>query len=140
MDGCPASRIDGFTLFETLVAMMIFATALVIILQLFSGGLRANHISDRYTRAVLHAREKMDELLLSEDVAQKVFSGDWDDGYTWQAEYVGIETISEGREGAARVPFQLNLSVSWTEHGKHRSVDLSTIRLGREVSDESREK
>jgi prepilin-type N-terminal cleavage/methylation domain-containing protein len=58
-----ALRQHGFTLLETLVAMMILSIALVIIFQLFSGALNAGHISEAHTRAVWHAREKMDELL-----------------------------------------------------------------------------
>jgi general secretion pathway protein I len=77
-------RQNGFTLLETLVAMMILSVALVVIFQLFSEALNTGHISESHTRAVWHAREKMDELLLYETLSQEIQEGDFEDGYRWR--------------------------------------------------------
>jgi general secretion pathway protein I len=69
---------------ETLVAMMLLAISLVVILQLFSGGLKSGKMADDYTRAVFHAREKMEEHLLIEDFEEGTFEGTFDDNYRWQ--------------------------------------------------------
>ncbi|NIO09980.1 MAG: hypothetical protein GTO40_19045, partial [Deltaproteobacteria bacterium] len=58
--------------------------ALVTIFQQFSGALNTGHISESYTRAVWHAREKMDELLLYETLSEEIREGDFGDGYRWR--------------------------------------------------------
>ena len=58
------ARVDGFTLLEVLVATMVLGISVVIVLQLFSGGLDQARRAEDYTRAVFHARAKMEEVLL----------------------------------------------------------------------------
>jgi prepilin-type N-terminal cleavage/methylation domain-containing protein len=55
----------GFTLIETLVAMMLLAISFVIIMQLFSGGLKSSRVTTDYIYGIFHAREKMEEVLHS---------------------------------------------------------------------------
>ena len=59
----PVISQKGFTLIETLVAVMILAISLVVVMQLFSGGLKSNKVSNDYLYGIFHAREKMEELL-----------------------------------------------------------------------------
>ena len=76
---------NGFTLIETLVAVMILSISLVVLMQLFSGGLKSNKISNDYSYGIFHAKEKMEELLLAEELLPGSYSGEFDDGYHWQA-------------------------------------------------------
>lgn len=76
----------GFTLIEILTAMMILAIAMVMVLQLFSGGLKAGKLSEDYNRAVLHARAKMEETLLIEEMEEGVLEGEFEDGFRWKTE------------------------------------------------------
>jgi len=113
---------------ETLVAMMILSIALVIIFQQFSGALNAGHISESYTRAVWHAREKMDELLLYDTLSEDVQEGDFGDGYRWRYR---IEPPKSGSrlnlEGVA--DFTITVWVSW-EQGQHtKELDISTLTI-----------
>ena len=119
----------GFTLFETLVATMIFAIALVVLLQLFSGGLRANFVSDQYTRAVFHAREKMEELLLSDAMAEQLIDGEWKDGFFWKANISPRNEMSKKNTKNSPKLFQVDLEVSWNEGGKQREIAISTVAL-----------
>ncbi|PIP37785.1 MAG: hypothetical protein COX19_15835, partial [Desulfobacterales bacterium CG23_combo_of_CG06-09_8_20_14_all_51_8] len=89
----------GFTLIETLVAVMILAISLVVVMQLFSGGLKANRISNDYLYGIFHASEKMEELLLAPELLPGSFSGDFGDGYQWEAVIDFIED-EEAEEGA----------------------------------------
>ncbi|MBI4710007.1 MAG: prepilin-type N-terminal cleavage/methylation domain-containing protein [Nitrospirae bacterium] len=71
----------GFTLVEVVVAIAILAITLVTIMQLFSGGLRASSTSCYYTRAIVHAKDKMEELL----VKPVSGSGSFGDGFNWES-------------------------------------------------------
>jgi general secretion pathway protein I len=124
----PTRRQHGFTLLETLVAMMILSIALVIIFQQFSGALNAGHISESYSRAVMHAREKMDELLLQETLSPESREGEFGDGYRWQYRIAPADIDSPlDPEGPAF--FSITVWVSW-QQGRHtKQMDISTLAL-----------
>ena len=50
----------GFTLIEIMVAMAILGIGLVVIVELFGGGLRLGRTSAEYTQAVSYARMKLE--------------------------------------------------------------------------------
>jgi general secretion pathway protein I len=113
---------------ETLVAMMILSIALVIIFQQFSGALNAGHISESYTRAVWHAREKMDELLLSETLSQEIQQGDFGDGYRWRYRIEPAASDSPlNLEGLAT--FTITVWVNWEQGRNTKQMDISTLTL-----------
>lgn len=119
-------RRDGFTLMETLVAMMILSIALVIIFQQFSEALNAGHVSESYTRAVWHAREKMDELLLYEALSEEIREGDFGDGYRWRYR---IEPAKPGSplnlEDLAT--YTITVWVSWEQGRSTKQMDISAL-------------
>ena len=122
----------GFTLLETLVAMMILSFALVIIFQQFSQALNAGHISESYSRGIWYAREKMDELLLQDMLLPETREGDFGDGYRWRyrIEPAGIDRALKP-EGP--VIFSITVSVSW-QQGRHtKQMDISTLALSRSL-------
>ncbi|MBW2481582.1 MAG: prepilin-type N-terminal cleavage/methylation domain-containing protein [Deltaproteobacteria bacterium] len=126
----PVLRQEGFTLLETLVAMMVLSIALVIVFQLFSGALNAGHISESYTLAVWHAREKMDELLLYETLSEEIQEGDFEDGYRWR--YLIEQAAADSQlnlESAAA--FTITVWVSWEEGQKTRQMDISALTIAK---------
>jgi general secretion pathway protein I len=119
----------GFTLIETLVAISILAISLVVILQLFSGGLKSSRLSDEYTRGIFHAREKMDEILLAGELTEGVISGKYDDGFRWRAEALRLD-IKEAKD--VKLPFRvfnINVDVMWDAAGQEKRFALSAIKL-----------
>ena len=123
-------RQHGFTLLETLVAMMILSIALVIIFQQFSGALTAGHISESYTRAVWYAREKMDELLLYETLSEEIQEGDFEDGYRWWYRIQQAAPDSQlNLEGAAT--FAITVRVSWEQGQKIKQIDISALTIAK---------
>jgi general secretion pathway protein I len=124
---------NGFTLMETLVAMMILSIALVIIFQQFSGALNAGHVSESYTRAVWHAREKMDELLLYDTLTEEVQEGDFGDGYRWRyrieqpksGSRLNLESVSD---------FVITVWVSWEQGRNTKQLDISTLTIAKSPS------
>jgi len=129
----PIDDSRGFTLIETLVAVMILAISLVVVMQLFSGGLKANRISNDYLYGIFHAREKMEELLLAPELLPGNFSGEFDDGYHWRATVDLIEEEAlEGEEEARKLPVAtmgIQLEVFWTSGLREKRFALSTTRL-----------
>lgn len=127
----------GFTLIETLVAISILAISLVVLLQLFSGGLKSSRLSDEYTRGIFHAREKMDEILLAGELTEGVIDGEFDDDFRWRAEARRLD-IKEAKD--VKLPFRvfnINVDVMWDADGREKHFAISAIKLVRPSNDNS---
>jgi general secretion pathway protein I len=125
---CPRGSSDGFTLMETLVAMMLLAISLVVILQLFSGGLKSGKMADDYTRAIFHAREKMEEYLLTDDFQEGTFEGTFDDKYRWQVDIKFLEPKDE-EETLLIDLFHIDVLVFWPSGGQEKKFQISTLKI-----------
>ena len=122
-------RCGGFTLVEVLVAVSLLAICLVVILQLFSEGLKSGKLSDDYTRGIFHAKEKMEEILLLNTMEEGVTEGEFGDGFRWKADIVRLEQIEEE---AARLPFDtftIAVEVSWGEKGHEKHLKIDTLKV-----------
>lgn len=130
---------QGFTLIETLVAISILGICLVIILQLFSGGLRSGKLSDDYTRAIFYAREKMEEALLAENYTEEILEGEFEDGFRWKIEKT--LDVSEEEEIEKKMPFSIfiiKVSIRWPSGLHERHFEISTMKVAeRPEGDES---
>jgi general secretion pathway protein I len=127
------NRQKGFTLMETLVAMMILSIALVIIFQQFSAAMNSGHISGSYTRAIFHAREKMDELLLYETLSEEIQEGDFGDGYRWRYRIEQVKTDSLlNPEGLSS--FTITVWVSWEQGRSTKHMDISALTIAKSLS------
>ncbi|MFH0731099.1 MAG: prepilin-type N-terminal cleavage/methylation domain-containing protein [Pseudomonadota bacterium] len=121
----------GFTLIETLVAVMILAISMTVIFQLFSGGLKNSLLVGNYTRACFYAREKMEEFLLLNTPPDVSYSGDLENGYKWQ---VQIDSVvpEDGDQPAtnSKVNLQkITVTIHWDEGFKEKQFDISTIKI-----------
>jgi general secretion pathway protein I len=87
----------GFTLLEVIIAVAILGISLVLIMQLFSAGLRSARASCDFTRAVVHAKDKMEEL--SHSMTND--SGDFEDGFRWET------TVQDYKEEIGDTPYSL---------------------------------
>ncbi len=124
----------GFTLIETLVATMILAIGIVTILQLFSGGLRSVTASGKYTKAIFHAREKMNEILIADSLSEGTVEGTFDDGYRWRADILKIEEESK----KVIVPitrFSIHLIVEWLQGIRTKQVEMTSVCIAREIKE-----
>jgi general secretion pathway protein I len=111
----------GFTLIEVIVAITIIGISLVMIMQLFSGGLRASRASCDYTRAVVHAKNKMEELSLNPVPA----SGTFEDGFSWETDVEPYEESEENRFALLK----LKVVVSWGDALlKPRSLNVVSLK------------
>jgi len=120
---------SGFTLIETLVAISILAISLVVLLQLFSGGLKSSRLSDEYTRGIFHAREKMDEILLAGELTPGLIGGQFDDGYKWRAESRHLNVPEAKDAGLPFRAFNIKVEVLWDAGGTEKNFTINTIKL-----------
>jgi general secretion pathway protein I len=115
------SDASGFTLVEVIVAIAIIGISLVMIMQLFSGGLRASRTSCDYTRAVVHAKDKMEELAFYPVAA----SGEFDDGFNWETE---VEPYAEPEESSFKL-LKLKVTIQWGDVlKKPHSVQMVSLK------------
>ena len=118
----------GFALIEILVAVSVLAISLVVIFQLFSGGLKSRQLSEQYARGVFHAREQMAEILLIPDLSEGETQGEFEDAYEWQA--VITRVVSEEGE-AKNLPVNLlniRMRINWREGEKKKSFVIDTLK------------
>ena len=119
---------SGFALIEILVAVSVLAISLVVILQLFSGGLKSRKLSEQYARGVFHAREKMAEILLDPDLSEGETEGQFEDEYRWQA--VITRVVSD--EDEEKLPVDLlnvELRITWRDGEKEKSFSIDTLKI-----------
>lgn len=116
----------GFTLLEILVALVILALSLGILLQLLSRNLQSASQSEAYTRAVMLARMKMEELLVREAPVPADLQGELEGGYAWFARWRAADLAGEA--GGLK-PFELSLVVQWGQGTAPKQFSLSTIKL-----------
>ena len=122
------ARDEGFTLLEVLVALVVLATTVVAVLQLFGGGLRLARTAGDHTDAALLASAKLGELEpgpLTEGAVDGV-----EGPYRWVRRVTldpsllpaQLETPETVRLRLARV----NVEVQW---GQGRRFELATLRV-----------
>jgi general secretion pathway protein I len=121
----------GFTLIETLVAISILSVSLVVLMQLFSGGLKSSRLSDEYTRGIFHAREKMDEILLAGELSEGIIGGEFDDGFKWKAEALRLDMPEAKNVDLPFRAFNIRVAVTWDAGGREKQFSVSAIKLVR---------
>ncbi len=137
MRGSRRARTRGFALLEILVSFTILALVLGAVLGALSGGMRAVANSDEYSRAVLLARSKLEEIRVQEEVeigersgAVNGRPGRGDGDYQWRVAVRPYDAEPEvDFDRLALEPVTLEVEVSWEHDGKSRSVELTTLHL-----------
>jgi len=130
MNSARAER--GFTLIEVVVAIAILGIGLVVIIELFSGGLRLERTSEEYTKAVGYARMKMEEISFATSLEEGVQEGEFDRDYRWQVEVTKVDLIpSRGIETSYRPPvelYRIRIDVLWKSGFKERTARVESYR------------
>ncbi len=117
----------GFALIEILVAVSILAISLVVIFQLFSGGLKSRKLSEQYARGVFHAREKMAEILLTPVLTEGETQGEFEDAYEWQAVITRVVS-GDDEEKLPVVLLNVKIRINWREGEKEKSFVIDTLK------------
>ena len=106
---------------------MVLGIAVVIVLQLFSGGLDQAKRAEDYTRAVFHARAKMEEVLLDPPSGPVSEQGEFGDGYRWALEALTDEDLTTDELGVQPVIVRVTIGWGFDQHPK--TIYLQTITL-----------
>jgi general secretion pathway protein I len=124
----PAPRTEeGFTLLEVIVALAILSVAFALAMELLAAGVRSAKASEDYTQAVLLARQKMAEVVVTPNLEGSADKGDFDRGFHWYSEVQPLSQEEE-RDPAARL-YQVRVRVTWPGRGAEKSLDLYTFRM-----------
>jgi general secretion pathway protein I len=126
----------GFSLLETLVAVMILAISLVVIQQLFSEGLRNGKLTEDYARALFLAQSKMETMLLPGNLMAGHEDGDFDKGFSWSTTVAWIPPAEGTGLGRKQDLFDVCVKVRWKEGSREKSVALNTIAIARPLTAE----
>ena len=124
------SNSRGFSLLEVLVAFTILAMLLGALFQVFSGGLRAAHSGDRYTRATVIAQSRLAALGIEQPVQEGVSSGTAEGAYHWRVTVSPYLDDQLSLTDRVPQPLSVNVEVFWEEGGGVRTVSLTSILLG----------
>ncbi|MBW2708407.1 MAG: type II secretion system protein [Deltaproteobacteria bacterium] len=127
---------SGFVLIEILVAISVLAISLVVILQLFSGGLKTRKLSEEYARGVFHAREKMAEIQMVPDLSEGDLQGEFEDAYQWRAVITRV-VPEEAEENLPVDLLNIQVNITWREGAKEKSFVVSTLRAAKKETDGS---
>ena len=128
-------KAPGFTLIEVVVAMAILSIGLVIIIELFGGGLRLGRVSEEYTKAAGYARIKIEEISLDKSLAEGVYQGEFDSNYRWQVEVKRVDLIPPGKDITYRPSvalYRVRIDVLWRSGLKDRVASIESYRLLKE--------
>ena len=103
------------------MAVVIMSVSLAMIMQLFSAGLKASKASCDYTRAVIYAKDIMEELSASPEQD----SGEFEDGFLWETEVMPYEDS----EGMIDNLLQIKVRVSWSDVlRRDKNIELVSLR------------
>ena len=136
------SKLDdsGFTLLETLVAVVVLSVTITVLMQVFSSGLRAVGSGDLHFQAVRYAKAKMEEVLVFNSLLPNEVSGRINDTFSYRLA-ITKEKIQESEAGdaaknvapAKESPsgplfdlFRIELTILWDQEQK--SFVLTTLK------------
>ena len=128
----------GFTLLETVVALVIAALALAALVSGVGGGLNATTASVRYDQAVVRAKSHLALAANGERLAAGTFQGDDGGGFHWLLRVAPVQTAEVRGSGlpggaAASKPvilYSVAVSISWQDGAATRRVVLQTEQVG----------
>lgn len=120
-------REQGFSLLEVLVAFSILTASLVVIVEVFSTGLRSVVSAVNYQQVTAFAGSKLMELRSSDNLIAGTDVGWFNDSYQWQS--IVKEPEWSDKSQSYRV-YEISVTVAWRESEKDKTYTVSTIGLG----------
>jgi len=137
-----SGRNRGFTLIEVVVALAILGVGLMVIIELFSGGLRLARASMEYTKAVNYARTKMEEMTVKPVVVEGTEEGESDDKtFRWQVGVKKVDLLSIDKSMDYKPPielYQVKIDVFWKSGTKEKSTSVESLKAIKPEEDQKK--
>jgi prepilin-type N-terminal cleavage/methylation domain-containing protein len=130
-------RQRGFTLIEIVVALAILGVGLVVIIELFAGGLRLGRASEEYSKAVSLARMKLEEISLNPILQEGNETGEFDKDFRWQVAVTRMEILPVERPPEFQPLVELyrvKVDVLWKSGSKERNAGIETYKTVQAVA------
>jgi len=130
-------RQRGFTLIEIVVALAILGVGLIVIIELFAGGLRLGRTSEEFSKAVSLARMKLEEVSLNPVLEEGSESGEFDKDFRWQVAVKKMDILPVERppEFQPLVEYyRVQVDVLWKSGSRERSTGIETYRTAQAVA------
>ena len=134
-------RGQGFTLIEVVVGLAILGVGLMVIMELFAGGLRLGRVSEEYVKAVHLGRLKLEEISLKSLVEEGSEEGEFNEDYRWRIEAKKMDILPFEKDTDFKPSvelFQVKVAVIWKSGTKERSLNLESYRVIKLKSDEKK--
>ena len=123
---------SGFSLLEVLVAFAILSISLPAIFSVYSAAFRSAASARSYATATQLADAKLNEIASSSALSNRVEQGMVDERYRWTAMISGADWQDLlDQVDHPLMPYEIRVSVSWTEGTRDRAVLLTTVKLAR---------
>jgi general secretion pathway protein I len=135
-------RQRGFTLIEIVVALSILGVGLIVIIELFAGGLRLGRTSEEFSKAVSLARMKLEEVSLNPVLQEGSETGEFDKDFRWQVAVKKMDILPVERppEFQPLVEFyRVKVEILWKSGSKERIAGIETYKTVQGVTPEAGE-
>ena len=130
----PKSSRKGFTLLEVMVAVAVLGIAMTAIHYGQAQSIRAQARSQNVTLAAMKAMEKMEEILIAEELTDGILEGEFEDGFRWKAEILLPEPDEEGED--AELPFKtfsIWVDIIWGAGKQEKHFQIGTMKIAQEL-------
>ena len=117
---------------EIVVAMAILGVGLIVIIELFSGGLRLGRTSEEYTKAVGLARMKMEEIALKDHMEEGDEVGEFDRDFRWRVGVKKVDLLPAEKITDYQPPvqlYQIKVNILWKSGSRERSAGVETYKM-----------
>jgi len=123
-------HIQGYTLIEVLVAMMILMMSLTVLFRIFSTGLLNVAVSADYARAVIVAETQLTAVGRDTEFRRGQSEGVVDDRFYWSRTIEDHSPIGRsGEQNSVVSALLVTVAVEWQHRGRTRQVSLNSVRL-----------
>lgn len=121
----------GFSLLETVAAILLLAIAFGALMRVASASLSLTDKLTQTTRADMFAQGKLDALGVAEPVVPGRYAGTFDRDYRWQLEIKPWEG-SDLPPDSALALYRVELRVQWGDRRRPRDMSYVTLRALRQ--------
>jgi len=116
-----------------MVSTVLLGTVFVAVTGLASQSSRNIIRMKSQESALLHAREKMNEVLLLEELGPGTKSGEWRDGYRWEMQLLLNARNSQLQDRTYGL-FDIRIIIRWGEPGREKTYVVETTEWARIVN------